>query len=218
MMRILVAILACAAVAAIGLVVILGGRAGGERAPAQPSGDQPAATAPAAAPDDDVPEDALGLRNDPPEERFKGRPGMERRSAANLESAYKIERKHRLQLADQLIAYLTPRLGLSPAKAQALRQAIIARGDAARVGYYRKRGGAATPNDAERARDEAARVFDKALPDILTPDQLPAFRMIEEEAKTEDGQDLGFGTLYGKGGGGERWKEEPPQPKTAGGP
>ena len=97
---------------------------------------------------------------------------------------------------------MASRLKLTEVQEAALFRIIMERGDRARIAAYRDLAGVINKSGKVNEHDLATQVFYVNLATILNPNQYHAYREIEEE--DDAGEDVGFGSAYGMGGGKDR--------------
>ena len=158
-------------------------------------------------------ENALGLPDiEMPEDLLHGRGKgyKKRRSREQMDADYGADRGRRLALAKRCIKVVAPRLEFTPDQASGLVRASMERGDTVRVAYWRKLLGVNSKSVLQEVRQKAAQEYEVKIEALLTPAQLAEWRRIEESDHDETGEDLGFGSMYGHGGGKERGGESVP--------
>lgn len=146
---------------------------------------------------------ATNLHADKPEAYRK------RRDPERLEHEYRVERKRRIAMASGIVDLVSERLELSEEQGTAVFELIMERGDAARIAAYRNLAGILSKHDKHQVHADVRQAFYTRLQKTLTDEQYLGYRRIEED---DQGQpDIGFGAVYGMGGGKDRALEKPPR-------
>jgi len=133
-----------------------------------------------------------------------------RRNGDRLEREYAVERERRLKIAVGLVNYLGPQLDLGPEQARGMLRLLMERGDSSRIAAYEDLFGVANKHQKHARIDAADHKFTAALRELLKKEQFAQFERIEDAGADENGRDLGFGAVFGRGGGKERYQEEVP--------